>query len=132
MNKKTHNKQSLKYTNTQHLIRYGVYGFKVSSPILLKELQIKSIEWNLIKKLKKTKTFYKFWNCITLNMNLTKLSIESRMGKGKGAIYTKGVFIKPGTIVFEFDNITLHQILYLYNYINKKLGNKFVLVFRNY
>nr|YP_004062217.1 ribosomal protein L16 [Plocamiocolax pulvinata]ADR03233.1 ribosomal protein L16 [Plocamiocolax pulvinata] len=134
MNKKTHNKQSFQYTNTQHLIRYGIYGIKVSSLILLTESQLNSIEWDLIKKLKliTKKKPYKFWNCVTLNINLTKLNIESRMGKGKGLIYTKGVFLKPGTILFEFDNITLQQIVYLYNYINKKISNKFILVFKNY
>lgn len=134
MNKKTHNKQFLQHTHKNHLIRYGMYGIKASSPILLTESQIKSIEWDLIKKLKfiTKKKNYKFWNCISLNLTLTKLSIESRMGKGKGAIYTRGVFVKSGTILFEFDNITLQQVLNLYNYVNNKISNKFIFVFRNY
>jgi ribosomal protein L16/L10AE len=55
-----------------------------------------------------------------MNSTLTSLSTESRMGKGKGAIYAKFCYIKPGQIIFEFSGISLYQIKFIHNFLRNK------------
>ena len=54
-----------------------------------------------------------------LNKTLTKLSLESRMGKGKGSIYTRALFLKKGSIIYEFSNISDQQIKEIYMCLKK-------------
>nr|WOL37361.1 ribosomal protein L16 [Polyopes affinis] len=129
--KKTHNKYSYKSGLPNHILRFGKFGIKVASFSRISEKQLKAIEWSLIKKLKEVsnnKKTFKLWNLALLNLNLTKISLESRMGKGKGAVYSKAVFLKPGMILFEFDNILYQQLLEVFTFIKKKLPLKVVLV----
>lgn len=128
---KTHNKYSLKYNQPNHLLRFGSYGIKATSFSRISKDQLELIEWTLLKKLKTTitvKKTVKIWNLVNLNLNLTKLSLESRMGKGKGNIYTKAAFIKPGTMLFEFDKISFQHIKEVFKFIQKKTPVKIILV----
>nr|AHX02519.1 ribosomal protein L16 [Schizymenia dubyi] len=122
--KKTHNRYSLKSGQANSILRFGKYGIKVITFGRLTKEQLESILWILLKKLKflsNNKKTFKFWNLLILNSTLTKLSSESRMGKGKGAIYTTALFIKPGTIIFEFDNISMYQMLNIFKFMQKLL-----------
>nr|YP_010164459.1 ribosomal protein L16 [Polyopes lancifolius]QRM91054.1 ribosomal protein L16 [Polyopes lancifolius] len=129
--KKTHNKYSYKSGLPNHILRFGKFGIKVASFNRISEKQLKAIEWSLIRKLKEVsnnKKTFKLWNLALLNLNLTKISLESRMGKGKGAVYSKAVFLKPGMILFEFDNVSYQQLLEVFTFIKKKLPLKVVLI----
>ena len=42
------------------------------------------------------------------------------MGKGKGAVYTKFCYIKPGQVIFEFSGISLYQIKLVHNFLRNK------------
>jgi len=130
MNKKSHSKYSTKNLNKSHLIQFGKIGFKSLGFQCLKKNELNTIEWLISKKIKKLhfKKKIKFWNLISLNLNLTKLSPESRMGKGKGFIYTQAIFIRPGIILFEFDNLTIWQSTILVNFLKKILSVNFVIV----
>lgn len=122
MIKKLHNIYSYNISYKCHLLKFGVFGFKVISNSRITNEQIDSIVTALAKKLKivcHNNRWYKVWNLILLNGVLTQLSSESRMGKGKGAIKTKTSFIKAGTIIFEFSNIEYVQIIEVYNFIKK-------------
>nr|WOL37336.1 ribosomal protein L16 [Grateloupia asiatica] len=130
--RKTHNKYCRKPYFSKHVLQFGKFGIKVASFNRISEAQLKSLEWSVIRKLKELsnsnrKTF-KLWNLINLNLNLTKLSQESRMGKGKGAVYSKAVFLKPGLILFEFDKVPYQQLLEVFNFIKKIISVKIILV----
>nr|AHX02496.1 ribosomal protein L16 [Schimmelmannia schousboei] len=130
--KKTHNKYKLKHNYTRHILKFGKYGIKINSFSFLSEKQIVAIEWALLKKIKKVlnnKTF-KFWNLICCNLTLTKLSLESRMGKGKGAIYEKAIFLKRGVILFEIDKVSRSQMLDIFYFIKKRIPARVILVSR--
>nr|YP_009365200.1 ribosomal protein L16 [Gracilaria changii]ARJ60482.1 ribosomal protein L16 [Gracilaria changii]ART65151.1 ribosomal protein L16 [Gracilaria changii] len=132
MNKerKTHTKYSLKFNQPNHILKYGRFGIKSVSFNRLTENQINTLKWTILKKLKlltNNKKTFRFWILLKMNLTLTKFNIESRMGKGKGSIYTRAVDIKPGTILFEFDNITEQQVKALFNYILKKISFKIML-----
>nr|AHX02543.1 ribosomal protein L16 [Sebdenia flabellata] len=128
--KKTHNNYSLRNNQPNSLLKFGRYGIKVISFGRISEKQLKSIEWILLQKMRvvTSRKPIKFWNLVKLNLNLTKLSLESRMGKGKGNIYTKAMFLKPGIILFEFDKISDQHIFDVFTFIRKKIPAKVILV----
>ena len=68
------------------------------------------------------------WNLLFPNLSLTKLSLEARMGKGKGSEFSTAVFLKPGTILFEFSNLTTKQGLELATSLNKKFPGNLKLI----
>ena len=129
--KKTQNSYSIKYTQINQLVKYGKFAIKATSFGRLTENQLNSFERFLMVFLKKNShnnKNVKIWNLVKFNMALTKLSSESRMGKGKGSIYTKAVFLRPGTILFEFTGLTDQEIYKMFTFIRKKLPFKSILI----
>ena len=125
-------KKTLSYCN--HLLKTGSYGFKIMSNIQITEKQATSIERILKSRLKKFSIQLqkvKLWKKINLNKTLTKLSLESRMGKGKGSVYTKVLFLKKGSIMYEFKNIKNQQIMEVFNTLKKYFPGKIILVKKN-
>lgn len=126
---KTHNKYKKNYLSTKHLLKYGTYGLKLHGFFRFTIDKISILEFLIKKKLKiisKKKT--KVWSLLVFNNHLTKLNSESRMGKGKGIYLTKSVYIKPGSIIFEFDNIEEDKIIFLFKFIKKKIAVKCSLI----
>ena len=136
MNKKliTHNHYNHYSAQKRHLLQFGTFGFKVMSFSRISENQIEVISWLIQKKLKKIsgKNNFKFWFLIYPNLYLTKLSLEARMGKGKGPFNTYAFFIKAGTILCEFDNLSLSEIKKVFKFINKKFPGKLKLINNTY
>lgn len=131
--KKTHNSYAIRYNQPNPILRFGQFGIKIMVFKRLTLNQVNSIERSflqIVKKVVNGKKSNKIWNLLTLNLKLTKLSSESRMGKGKGAVYTKAVFLKPGTILFEFDGVSNQQMLEIFHFVRKKLSFKILLVER--
>ena len=131
MIKKLHNIYSYNINYKCHLLKFGIFGFKVISNSRITDEQVKSIVKALAKKLKimcRGNKLYKVWNLILLNGVLTQLNLESRMGKGKGVIKTQVSFVKAGTIIFEFSNIEYFQIVEVYNFIKKIVPFNLILV----
>ena len=133
MYKKSHKKYFKNLTNNQSHLKYGSYGFKVLSQIYLESNDLSFINNFIEKELKKRNTNYLKWNLISTNINLTKLSPESRMGKGKGNLRLKGKFIPSGSIIYEFENIKHFQIEKLLKHTKKIIkGTNITLVTRKY
>ncbi len=65
---------------------------------------------------------------LTTNTTTTKLSLESRMGKGKGSIYTRSVFVKPGFVLYELQNVSNHHALELFAFLKKQIAINLVLI----
>nr|YP_009500462.1 ribosomal protein L16 [Gracilariopsis heteroclada]AXE43624.1 ribosomal protein L16 [Gracilariopsis heteroclada] len=131
--RKTHNKYLLKYKQSNHVLRYGCFGIKSISFGRLSEKQVSALKWSILRKLKllvNNKKIFQFWDLLILNLTLTKFNLESRMGKGKGAIYTKASYIRPGMILFEFSGLSNQQMRDLFSHISKKISLKIVLVRR--
>lgn len=130
--KKNQKPYSCKNNYPNHLLRFGKFGIKSLSFTRLTKKQLDLLEWILIKKLRErtNKKSFKLWNLVNLNLNLTKLSLESRMGKGKGQIYTKAVFLKPGAILFEFDKIPYQDVKEVFKFLQKKTSIRLSLVIK--
>lgn len=116
----------------QNTLKLGTFGFKALEFKCLTKEKLITINFLISRKIKliTIKKNYKIWNQLLLNQTLTKLSSESRMGKGKGTVITEFTFVRPGTIIFEFDNINKQELHYLYNYIKNKLSIKLSLISR--
>jgi len=127
---KKHLNYSIKYPQSNHLLKFGIYGIKCKTFSLILNSKLDSLHFILLKKLKKIelKNKPKIWNCLFLNLNLTKLTPESRMGKGKGTVYSNGIFVRPGTILFEFNNIEYKKMIDVFIYFSKKVSLKLILV----
>ena len=129
--KKTYKKKLNRLSHSKHLLKTGSYGIKILSNLRLTEKQMMSLERILKVKLKELSIQFqktKVWVNIQLNRTLTKLSLESRMGKGKGSIYTKVLFIEKGSIIYEFKNIKIQQMKETYTFFKKYVPCKLVLV----
>nr|YP_011017631.1 ribosomal protein L16 [Campylaephora kondoi]WQF69454.1 ribosomal protein L16 [Campylaephora kondoi] len=127
---KLHNNYSTVSIQNRHLLQFGNFGFQILTYSRLTDKQIKTIFWLVQTNLKKytTKQVVKFWFLVFPNLTLTKLSLESRMGKGKGLIDTTAVFIKPGTLICEFDNVSLAHARKILAFITKVFPGKLKLI----
>lgn len=133
MLKKLHKKIPRTLSYSCHSLKFGSCGFKILSPLRLTKEQLNSLDRVLTRKINSLCNYtksYKYWTLLELNKTLTKLSLESRMGKGKGPIYTEVLFLKKGSIIFEFQNIKKQVIQELFFFIKKQLGVKLILVFK--
>lgn len=132
MTKKTHANVTKTLANSTHLLQFGSCGFKIMESIRLTKSQLTSLERLLLQKLKylSQSKNYKLWSLSVFNKTLTKLSLESRMGKGKGTVYTEAVFLKKGFIIFEFQNVKYLHMIEIFNFFKKYFPVSLLLVYR--
>lgn len=131
MIKKSHNKYSKNLMYNRHLLKFGSVGFKITSRVSLTKDRLFYLNVAFQKKVNSL-TFnsknYKLWCLLSTNETITKLNLESRMGKGKGSIYTEGVFIRPGCIIYELQNVSDYHVLELFAFLKKQIAGNLVLV----
>lgn len=135
LNKKNHTTYLYKLKQSNHTLKFGRFGLKTLSFVRITDKQLQSLErsfWQITKKHVNNKKTMKLWNLIILNLQLTKLSSESRMGKGKGSVYQEAAFLKPGTILFEFDGISNQQMSKVFSFIKSKVSFKISLIKKLY
>lgn len=122
--KKTHNLYSIKLSQSKSFNRLGKFNIKVTSFGRLTKNQFDSIKRLTEAFIRKTmnKKKIKLWSFLFFNLTLTKLNSESRMGKGKGSVYSTAIFLKPGDIIFEINEVTTQQITEVYKFLTKKLS----------
>jgi large subunit ribosomal protein L16 len=82
---------------------YGSYGIAFEKHANLRSSFISTIRLDIAKLLKKQS---KVWLRICCDTPVTARPVESRMGKGKGAISYWQAKVCPGQIFFEFHGIT--------------------------
>ena len=129
---KCHNNYSIFFSQKRHMLQFGSVGFKVLTASRLTKHQINIIFWLIQKNIKEysKKDSIKLWFLIFPDLHLTKLNLESRMGKGKGNLMMPASFIKAGTVLCEFDNLSLSFAKKLLVYINKKFPGKLKLMYK--
>nr|NP_062481.1 ribosomal protein L16 [Chondrus crispus]P48955.1 RecName: Full=Large ribosomal subunit protein uL16m; AltName: Full=60S ribosomal protein L16, mitochondrial [Chondrus crispus]CAA87602.1 ribosomal protein L16 [Chondrus crispus] len=127
--KKTHNSFSLKHRHCNHTLKFGRLGLKILSFSKITENQFNLIErlsLKFLKNLSGNKKLIKIWSLVPFNLTLTKLSSEARMGKGKGAVYSRAFFLRPGSILFEFEGVSKHQLTQISSILRKKTSFRIV------
>nr|YP_009317533.1 ribosomal protein L16 [Gelidium sclerophyllum]AOX48985.1 ribosomal protein L16 [Gelidium sclerophyllum] len=127
---KTHNKYKTKGKKKFNFLTLGSFGLKSISCGRITKEKWESIQWTLRKKfkLKLGAKQNKIWDLIELNNSLTKLNLESRMGKGKGLVYTKSKFVREGTLLFEFNSFPKQFRKEIVEFLQSKISLKLKLV----
>lgn len=102
-------KKNVNHTN--HLIKRGEFGLRSLEYKQVDIKQIESIKKNLqreIKRIEKKTNLgkIKLWFYMFPTKAITKLSPETRMGKGKGPIVSKCCYVRPGQLLFELSNLS--------------------------
>lgn len=126
LNKKLHNHFKFVKKHTNCILERADFGIKATTSGTLTKTQETLLLFALQKKLK---TFsdtrsIKVWILLSFNVNVTSLSFESRMGKGKGALLTKLSVIKPGQIIFAFSSICEQHMLAILKFLKNKVSFK--------
>lgn len=79
-------------------LKFGEIGLKSKKSGLISARQIEAARRSIIRKIKKKG---KLWIRIFPHLPVTSKPIESRMGKGKGAVSHWVSRVKGGTVLFE-------------------------------
>lgn len=108
MDKKQHNKYPNSYEYRKNTLRFGEKGLKVINSHKITEDQFSKMSKNL-KKALSSSSHVKWWCRVHINSTATKLSQESRMGKGKGSINHNYAYVKAGCVLYEFSDLTSYQ-----------------------
>lgn len=100
---KMHKKRFFKGTQHRSItLKFGYYGLKATSAGLLSFKQIEAGRRAINQKLKRSG---KIWIRIFPSLSLTSKPIEVRMGKGKGNIDSWVYYVKPGSVLYEINEI---------------------------
>lgn len=106
-------------------IKYGKWAIQTSDYGILSNKHLILIKQELQKNFKKIK---KFKLNFALNKIDTKKPLDSRMGGGKGLIYDKQYFLKPGSIFLEFSNVSSSLSFSIFKLIINKISIKVRLI----
>jgi large subunit ribosomal protein L16 len=89
-----------------HELAFGSFGLKSLDIGWITQRQIEAARVALTRKMKREG---QAWIRIFPDKPITKKPLEVRMGKGKGAPEYWVAVVKPGTILFEAEGITLPE-----------------------
>lgn len=87
-----------------HTIAFGSFGIKTMETARLTSRQIESARVAVTRHMKREG---QVWIRIFPDTPITKKPAEVRMGKGKGALDHWVAKVKPGTIMFEVDGVSV-------------------------
>lgn len=132
--KKLHNKLRFVKSCKNYALKCFNFGIKSSNFGTITEEQFLFLKNTLQRKLKilVSSEIVKVRFLLNLNLNSTSLGLESRMGKGKGAILTKFSFVKPGQIIIVLSGIPQYKMLLVLKFLRSKIGLKLKLIYIRY
>ena len=84
-------------------LHFGSYGLMAMEGAWITQNQIESARVAMTRYMKRGG---KVWINIFPHLSLTKIPLETRMGKGKGGVEEWVMNIKPGRIIFELAGIS--------------------------
>lgn len=108
-------------------IAFGSYGLKSLDPLWITSRQIESARIALTRHLKREG---RVWIRIFPDKPVTKKPAEVRMGKGKGSPEFWVAVVKPGTILFEADGVSVEAAQEAMRLAAQKLPGKMKFVIR--
>jgi large subunit ribosomal protein L16 len=122
--------------NNKKLRKFSLKGTKINNKKLyfgfygLISLETGRIDLNLVQSLimtvkRKIKVKKgKFWFSLNTSIPVTKLSIGTRMGKGKGSISKYVAFVRKGQIICELSSLDRISALSILKLVSSKLPVK--------
>ena len=87
-------------------LHFGIYGLQAKEGAWITARQIEAARVAISRKLKRGG---KLWINIFPHLALTKKPLETRQGKGKGAVEQWVAVVKKGKIMFELADVTEEQ-----------------------
>jgi large subunit ribosomal protein L16 len=108
-------------------LKFGYYGLKALNSSLLSFKQIEAGRRAINQKLKRSG---KIWIRVFPSLSITSKPIEVRMGKGKGNISGWFSYIKPGTILYELNDISVKKAKDALNNAALKLPLKTKIIYK--
>lgn len=87
-------------------LSFGRYGLKSMGTARITSRQIEAARRTMTRYVKRTG---KIWIRIFPDRPITKKSEQMTMGSGKGPVDHYVAIVKPGTVLFEIDGVTLEQ-----------------------
>ena len=87
-------------------LHFGVYGLQAKEGAWITARQIEAARVAISRQLKRGG---KLWINIFPHLALTKKPLETRQGKGKGAVEQWVAVVKKGKIMFELGDVTEEQ-----------------------
>lgn len=109
-----------------HQLLFGNFGIISETHGKLTAKFIKTIYLDIAKTLKKKS---KVWLRLCCDTPVTARPVETRMGKGKGAISHWEAKIRPGQVLFEFSGLRLTSMHHILNDLQQKSGLRLRLVY---
>lgn len=85
-------------------VAFGSFGLKALEPIWLTNRQIEAARQAMTRAMKREG---KVWIRVFPDKPITKKPAEVRMGKGKGSLEYWAAVVKPGTIMFEVEGVSM-------------------------
>ncbi|HOD35640.1 MAG TPA: 50S ribosomal protein L16 [Syntrophales bacterium] len=106
-------------------VEFGTYGLQATEPGRITAQQIEAARIAMTRHIKRGG---RIWIRIFPHKSFTKKPAETRMGKGKGAPEGWAAFVKPGTVMYEMEGVTLDVAREAFRLAAHKLpvGTKFV------
>jgi len=83
-------------------VSFGDYGLKAMEPCWMTDRQIEAAHVAMTRFIKRGG---KIWVRVFPDKPVTKKPLETRMGKGKGAVEYWAARVHPGRIMFEIDGV---------------------------
>nr|AMN87294.1 ribosomal protein L16 [Pyropia endiviifolia] len=122
---------------TSHLVKQGQFGVRSLEYKQVDIKQVNNIKFKMLKEIKvlEKKTSLgkvKVWFHMRPKQAVTKLSPETRMGKGKGPIVSHCCYIRPGQVVFELSNLSKLKALELISSVQNSFSFKTQLLCKFY
>jgi large subunit ribosomal protein L16 len=84
-------------------VAFGEYGLQALERCWLDTRQIEAARTALARHMKR---HGKLWIRVFPDKSVTKKPLETRMGKGKGAVDTWVAVVRPANILFELEGVT--------------------------
>ncbi|HEC33247.1 MAG TPA: 50S ribosomal protein L16 [Chloroflexi bacterium] len=87
-------------------VAFGEYGLRALEPAWITSRQIEAARRAIVRHVRRRG---KYWIRIFPDKPVTAKPAETRMGKGKGAVYHWVAVVKPGRILFELAGVAEEQ-----------------------
>lgn len=104
---------------TYNGLLFGTFGFCTLNHSTLSTKFIETAKLDISKYLKKKG---RVWIRVCCDTPVTSRPVETRMGKGKGAVDHWETRVRPYQMIFEFSGISKTHIKIIYNKLCKKSG----------
>lgn len=102
-------------------VAFGAYGLKTIQKIELTSRQIEAARRTITRYLKRGG---KLWIRVFPHKPVTKKAAEVPMGSGKGSVDHYVAAIRPGTIIFELEGVSIEQAREAFTLASHKLPVK--------